>query len=171
MQVATIGIDPGSESGVSVWLDGELHSFIKISVPHIGHTHRLAALRNVGEKILKSLHTHHVKTVVEDQWLGKNPQTQMRTVESAVCWQLCAHMLGLNPVAKRVAPASWRARFSLNRKSKSEIVDHVRTREPLAARLGENCCEAVLIGLYQHLRDLRDHNHTAKAIALHREWQ
>ena len=57
--------------------------------------------------------------IIEDQYVGKNPQTAMRVVEARMRWEVAAEVLGWKIV--RVKPATWQSKMVTSSSSVSKI--------------------------------------------------
>lgn len=120
-----IGVDPGAESGLAlVSLDDETNELRVLyarteKVPSVGVNSRARVIANALRE-RESHRDHPVAFLVEAQFVGMNPHSAIKTVESAVSWLNAADaLMGCGCVVfrlcKRVPPQSWGSTFGMAR--------------------------------------------------------
>lgn len=154
----TLAIDPAKASGIALWDGDGLAWSGEIILPYIDVAGRLRFL----DRLLKGgggRTASAISMVVEGQFLGVNPQSMMRTVEAAVCWQCAGLGRGFAVREKRILPQTWRSTFAIRGSSSAAktaaAVAIVRDRILSPGDVpGDNQAEAILLGLSHHVSRL-----------------
>ena len=158
-QMVTIAIDPGSTSGLAVWVgDRCVHVERVTPAGYLDYRARSLAIRGglraAGVETGDGRADGLVWLVTEAQYVGQTGAVKSaQTVHAgAVAWEIIGSMLGCS-IVEGVYPVSWRARYRMARATRQEAKAGARriAQERLGLVVGDDVAEAVLLGLHVHL--------------------
>lgn len=95
----TVSVDPGKKSVVTVFLNGDMEWQTAVNGYSVFDIH------NEMKAISRQFDYDIAVLVIEDQYLGKNPQSLIRVVECRTRFQTCASQMGWPSVV--IQPSIW----------------------------------------------------------------
>ncbi len=162
----TIGIDPGSKSGLAIWRGTKLVHVSTVKLRHAEDWRMMSAKALDAFRLasipLDGSRLHHdiaeaVMVATEAQYLKGKGLGRMEGMQSvltkAVTWRVVLDMMRAR-ILPPVHAASWRSTFGIAAREgdaslKQQAVDLVR--DHLHMRVTEDEAEAILLGLHAHL--------------------
>ena len=178
--IVTVGIDPGTTSGVACWADGKLVYADSVRAPGYASRPRSVALKRVFLASGLDLGPQgwpardSFRFITEDQFLGGGVSTKLpfkvqlqqlrkqagwfrsssSVVGNAAVWRCVADQLG-GVILEPVAPQTWRAAWGISPKHPDKAAAAVKlVSDRLGKTVDEHTAEAVLLGLHAHVKRL-----------------